>query len=263
MRSRLAASFGIARSSSYYRHRQPAKDEVLLNRIRIVMRDNPAYGYQRVALELSEGLERVRRLMRANNLRPAIRRVKAWAKPQNQLPESSLQNLIRQTIAARPSHIWASDFTYLWFQGRWYYLATVLDLFTREIVGWQLGRRSKAELIHLAYCDGLSNHPPPLICHADQGNQYTAASTRQLVALTGGEISYSDRASPWQNGFQESFYGHFQLELGDLSRFEHEGELFEAIARQLYYYNHKRIHTALKTNPVSYRNHYQLTKARE
>src|SRR5207244_11597570 len=108
---------------------------------------------------------------------------------------SELQNLIREIAAARPSHIWASDFTYLWFQGACYYLATVLDLFSREIVGWQLGRRSKAQLIHLAYCDGLSRHPPPLIFHADQGSQYTAVSTKQLVELTGGVMSYSDKAS--------------------------------------------------------------------
>jgi len=69
-------------------------------------------------------------------------------------------------------------------------------------------------------------------------------------------MSYSNPGSPWQNGYQESFYGHFQLEFGDLSRFEHEGELFEAIAKQLYYYNTKRIHTALKTNPVQFRRNY-------
>lgn len=263
MRAKTARALGIAPSTSYYQHVLPAKDEALLGRIKAVMRNNPAYGHGRVALELNEGTERVRRVMKANGLKPAIRRVKPWSKPAGLSFVADLQNLIRDITAMCPSHIWASDFTYLWFQGKWYYLATVLDLFSREIVGWQLGRRSKAQLVHLAYCDGLSRQPPPLIFHADQGSQYTANSTKQLVELTGGEMSYSDKASPWQNGFQESFYGHFQLELGDLNRFEHEGELFEAIAKQLYYYNHKRIHTALRTNPVTFRNNYLAKTARE
>lgn len=263
MRSRLAAVFRIGVSTSYYQQLQPAKDTVLLNRIRAIMQDNPAYGHERVAMALGEGTERVRRIMKANDLKPAIRRVKPWTKPENTPLEVTLQNLIRDTAASQPSHIWASDFTYLWFRGVWYYLATVIDLFTREIVGWQLGKRSKAQLIHLAYCDGLSRHPPPLIVHADQGSQYTAASTKQLVKLTGGQLSYSDPGSPWQNGYQESFYGHFQLELGDLDRFEHEGELFEGIAKQLYYYNNQRIHTAVRTSPVQYREKYYATRAAE
>ena len=236
----------------------PGKDEQLLIRIKQVMQDNPAYGYERVALELNEGLERVRRIMNAHELRPTIRRVKAWEKSPDASLETELNNLIRDKRAERPSHIWASDFTYLWFQGSWHYLATVIDLYSREIVGWQLGRRSRAQLIHLAYCDALSRQSPPGIFHSDQGSQYTAKSTRNLVKLTGGDMSYSDAGSPWQNGFQESFYGHFKLELGDLNRFEHEGALFEAIAKQLYYYNNKRIHTVLKTNPVSYRQRYAL-----
>lgn len=264
MRSRLAAALGIPRSTGYYRHVLPDKDEALRLRIEAVMKDNPAYGHERVAMALEEGTERIRRVMRANNLRPVIRRVKPWSRPKR-VPtlQDELYNLIRDTKAGHPSHIWASDFTYLRFHGIWYYFATVIDLFTREIVGWQLGRHSKAQLIHLAYCDALIRYPPPAVFHADQGSQYTARSTKQLVELTGGAMSYSDAGNPWQNGFQESFYGHFQLELGDINRFEHEGELFEAIAKQLYYYNHKRIHTALKTSPVAFKQRYALATARE
>jgi putative transposase len=249
MRTRLSTALGVARSSSYYQRRQPAKDDALLARIRAVMQDNPAYGYERIAIALHEGAER-------------IRRVKPWAKPaKDPSLAAELRNLIKETSAMQPSHIWAGDFTYLWFQGMWYYLATVLDLFTRELVGWQLGKKHQARLIHLAYCDALSRQSPPAIFHADQGSEYTAVSTKRLVELTGGRMSYSRKASPWQNGFQESFYGHFQLELGDLSRFEHEGELFEAIAKQIHYYNTQRIHTALQTNPVQFRNNYLARSA--
>jgi len=261
MHSKLALACGTARSCLYYEHIQPGKDHVLKLRIETVMADHPAYGYERVAMELNEGAERVRRVMRQNGLRPAIRRRKYWDKPKSPPFEDELNNLIKDIKAVRPCHIWAGDFTYLWFNDKWYYLATVIDLFSREIVGWQLGKRHKAQLIRLAYCDALSRHPPPVIFHADHGSEYTAESTKQLVGLSGGQMSYSDKGSPWQNGFQESFYGHFQLELGDLTRFEHEGELYEAIAKQLYYYNHKRIHTAIRTNPVNYREEYHLAKS--
>lgn len=163
MHVKLAKAFGIAPSTSYYQQRLPGKDEVLLSRIKAVMADNPAYGHERVAMALGEGKERVRRVMKANSLRPAIRRAKPWAKLKTGGITAELQNLIWDTAPTKPSHIWASDFTYLWFNGQWIYLAAVLDIFTREIVGWQLGRRSKAQLIHLAYCDALSNHTPPAI----------------------------------------------------------------------------------------------------
>lgn len=259
MRSRLSGALGISRSTGYYRHMLPDKDEAVRVRIEVVMKDNPAYGHERVAMALGEGTERMRRIMNQYNLRPTLRRVKHWRMPKNQdgCAPADLQNLIRDTQAEKPSHIWASDFTYIWFSGRWYYLATVLDIFTREIVGWQLGKRSKAQLVHLAYCDALSKHPPPAILHVDRGSQYTAASTKHLAAVTNTSMSYSDPGSPWQNGFQESHYGKFKLELGDLTRFEHEGELYEAIAKQVYYYNHRRIHTALRTNPVQYRKDYE------
>lgn len=225
------------------------------------MNDHPAYGYERVALELNEGLERVRRVMRASNLYPTVVRSTPWIKPKTTTIAAELKNLVKDIQPVRPSHIWATDFTYIWFNGAWYYLATVIDLFTREIVGWQLGKRHKAQLVHLAYCDGLSSHPPPRFLHADQGSEYTASSTSRLVALTGGSMSFSAKGSPWQNGYQESFYSHFKLELGDIGRFEHEGELFEAIAKQIYYYNNHRIHTAIKTKPAQYRQAYLLTKS--
>ena len=68
----------------------------------------------------------------------------------------------------------------------------------------------------------------------------------------GAKISVSDKASPWQNGYQESFFGKFKDEVGDLNRFETIGQLIEAIYQQIYYYNFERIHTALKMPPAVY-----------
>ena len=89
--------------------------------------------------------------------------------------------------------------------------------------------------------------------HSDQGSEYAAASFAELLALHGTSQSMSRKGCPWQNGFQESFYANFKLELGDPSRLAHEGELVEAVNVQLAYYNRRRIHSALGMPPVEFR----------
>ena len=81
MRPRLSVAFGIPRSTSYYHHTLPDKDDALRVRIEAVMKDNPAYGHERVAMALDDGTERVRRVMHKFDLRPAIRRIKPWQEP--------------------------------------------------------------------------------------------------------------------------------------------------------------------------------------
>jgi putative transposase len=147
---------------------------------------------------------------------------------------------------------WAQDFTHLWFERSWYYLAVVLELQARQIVGWRLGTNHSSELTYAAVLDGLSKHEPPAILHSDQGSEYLSYKHELLCAKLEITLSASDKASPWQNGFMERWFGNFKLELGFLSRFKDVSELHEAIALQVYYYNHKRIHTALKTTPAAY-----------
>jgi transposase InsO family protein len=99
----------------------------------------------------------------------------------------------------------------------------------------------------------LKNHEAPEIIHSDQGSEYDSEDFTILVKTTGAKLSMSDKGSPWQNGHQESFFGHFKDEAGDLNRFETLGELIEYIYQQMYYYNHKRIHSVLKMSPIQYR----------
>jgi len=150
------------------------------------------------------------------------------------------------------SGAWVQDFTYLYFMGMWVYVATVLDLRTRRVVGWSMGLRHTSTLVHEAVLDALSKYPPPVILHSDQGSEYLSYLLQDLCAKMEIQLSCSDRASPWQNGFQERFYGTFKDELGPLNRFNNLAELHEGIALTLYYYNHKRIHTALKMSPAAY-----------
>lgn len=169
---------------------------------------------------------------------------------------SARRNLLkeRQLIADHLHHIWAEDFTYLWFQGRWNYLATIIDLYSRQIVGWSLSIHHDTDLITAALLDALSRYAPPAICHQDQGSEYTSERYDIIALSLGIELSFSEKGSPWQNGFQESFYRPFKLEIDAkrLDRFADLGELTAAIAKQIQYYNTERIHSALNMSPLAF-----------
>ena len=147
---------------------------------------------------------------------------------------------------------WVQDFTYLWFQRSWHYLAVVLDLKTRQVVGWRLGLRHSSELTHAALLDALRKYPSPSILHSDQGTEYL--SYRHQLTCNQYEItlSCSSKSSPWQNGFMERFFGSFKPELGKLTQYQDLGQLHEAIALTVHYYNTERIHLALKMSPAAY-----------
>ncbi len=162
----------------------------------------------------------------------------------------------------RPNFIWACDFTYLWVPhlGRWYYLATVIELYSRDIVGWSIGIHHDSELILSALYDALSSQDQPEILHFDRGSEYLSDAHLNLLGSLGISPSASAKASPWQNGKQERFYGSFKTELGSLKNIASEGELFELVAMTIMYYNTKRIHSALKTNPMQYKQNYNKKK---
>jgi transposase InsO family protein len=147
---------------------------------------------------------------------------------------------------------WVQDFTYLWFERRWYYLAAVMDLKTRQIVGWQLGARHTSDLTYAAVVDALSKHPKPTILHSDQGSEYLSYKHQEFCQRRGIRLSCSAKSSPWQNGYMERVLGTVKREIGDLNKFKDLAELHEAVGLAIYYYNNKRIHTALRMSPVDY-----------
>jgi transposase InsO family protein len=155
---------------------------------------------------------------------------------------------------------WVQDFTYLWFERSWHYLAVVMDLKTRQAVGWQLGLRHTSELTYRAVLDALSKHSPPTILHSDQGSEYLSFQHKLLCERMEITLSCSAKSSPWQNGFMERFFGNFKFDLGSLSRFKDIAELHEAIALNMHYYNTKRIHSALKMSPAVYANQLNLER---
>lgn len=245
----LAKELGISRASLYYRPKMPEKDLKFKVEIETVMEKNKAYGHKRIAWNLKRNKKKVLRVMKKFGLKPKRHR-KAPKKPQdtNQAP-MAVPNLIQGIIIEAQNYVWVSDFTFLPYFGKFVYLATVEDLFTREIIGWEISFRHNADLVAQALLNARNNYPAPQVIHSDQGSEYRSHKYQVLLKSLNIKQSMSKKASPWQNGHQESFYSEFKLELGHPECYPTFGELVEAIALQIHYYNNERIHTALKCSP--------------
>jgi len=245
----LAKELGVSRASLYYKPKMIEKDLKFKDEIEKVMDKNNAYGHKRIAWALDKNKKKVLRVMKKFNLKPQRKR-KAPKKPQdqNQAP-MAVPNLIQGTIIEAPNYVWVSDFTFLPYFGKFVYLATIEDLFTREIIGWEISFGHNVDLVIQTLLNATSQHSSAKIIHSDQGSEYRSHKYQQLLQRFNIKPSMSKKASPWQNGHQESFYSEFKLELGHPECYPTFGELVEAVAQQIHYYNSERIHTALKCSP--------------
>jgi len=252
----LARSLGIARSTLYYVSRMEQKDWALKVRIEGVLREDPAYGSRRVAEKLGMSREKARRVMRKYGIRPYRRRGRKWKK--KRAVSAPHANLLLGIIPRYPHHIWASDFTEFWWRGKRVYLATVIDLYTRQIVGAAVALRKGAPLTLQALHAALLHCPRPAIFHSDNGKEYDARAFVAILEELGIHISRSHPGCPWENGYQESFYDKFKVDLGDPNRFGSLGELVAEVYRGIWVYNNTRIHSALKMPPKVFAEQYSL-----
>ncbi len=183
--------------------------------------------------------------------------------PTPRLIDADLPNHTKDYYPESPGDVWVSDFTYIPFHvnetrknggGRrgFVYLATIMDVYSREIVGWHTSTKHDTALVAAALFDALEQHGRPNILHSDRGSEYLSQAYMELAERCGITMSYSTKGSPWENGHQESFYQGFKVDLGDPVRFETIGQLVEAIHLRLYVYNYHRIHLALKTAPMKF-----------
>lgn len=225
--------------------------------IEAVMVENPTYGHRSVANALKLGRKKVLRVMKRFDLKPAKRRLKKIVKKADQgKPDSGIKNIAKTICPIKPDVLWANDFTYIRFRGGFIYLATIIDVFTREIVGYNVARTHAQELVLGAIEDALGKFSKPEVLHSDQGSEYDSAVYMNICKTLGIKVSMSAKGSPWENGFQESFFSYFKLELGDADRFGNYGELVAEIYRIIWYYNNKRLHSRLKMSPVKFREKY-------
>ena len=155
-KTELAKQMGISRGMLYYKHKRPAIDEEVKKQIESVLTDHPSYGHKRIALDLRLNKKRILRVMKKFGIKPYRRRVK---KPRKQEDEgkapSDFTNLIELICPIVPHMIWVSDFTYIKFQDKFIYLATIMDLYTREILGWNISRYHNKDLVLGALLDAI------------------------------------------------------------------------------------------------------------
>jgi putative transposase len=252
----LAKKLGIARSSLYYKPKRPKIDEEVKIQIEGVMIKHSSYGHKRIALELKLGKNRVLRVMKKFGLKPARRRIRKPRKSEDEgkAPIQAI-NITKILCPIRISVVWVSDFTYIKYKTIFIYVATIMDMYTREIVGWHISRFHNVQLTIGAFIDAMNNknYQPPHYLHSDQGSEYEAKDYEIITRQFGVIQSFSDKGSPWQNGFQEAFYSQFKVDLGDPNRFEILGELIAEIHEKINYYNKERIHTTLKMTPQAFR----------
>ena len=249
-KSVLARKLGVSRSSLYYKSKMDAKDQETRNDIIDVLLSNPCYGHKRIALELRMNRKKVLRVMKKYGLEPRKRKRKFVKIGDIDLPPAEYSNQISNFCPIAPDVIWCGDFTYIRFKNNFIYLATIIDVYTREIIGHSISRRHNRFLVKSAVLDAMKKRNRlPEYFHSDQGSEYQSYEHANFLEKLGVKVSMSKKSSPWENPFQESFYSQFKLELGNINQLEDDGHLAESIYRQIYYYNHKRIHTALKMSP--------------
>jgi len=237
------------------RDKLKARDEILKEQILSCLQLNPAYGHRRIAIHLKLGKNKVRRVMKLYGIKP-YKRMARWRKKRDYgKPEAPYSNLIKGLCPIRPGIILVGDFTRIPYFGGIIYVATFMDLYTREIVGWSISTRHTSELVINALFDAIKTlGKMPIIIHTDQGSEYNCRQYLELLKRFGIQISMSKKASPWENGYQESWYDNFKTDLGlEIERFEDLGELIEAIHTTINYYNNKRIHLALRMPPAKFR----------
>jgi transposase InsO family protein len=231
-----------------------------------------AYGSPRMVLELrargfSAGKERVERLMREHGIHARHkRRYKVTTDSKHGLPVAE-NRLERNFTPAAPNQVWTSDITYLWTDEGWLYLAIVLDLFNREVVGWSLKPRMTAEIVTDALTMAWFRRKPApgLLHHSDRGGQYASAAFQKKLADYGMDCSMSRKGNCWDNAPTESWFNSFKNERVHGVRFETRAEMTAASFEYIeVFYNRERLHSTLGyQSPVQFLKNWIHAQQRE
>lgn len=243
--------------SSYYYQTRPADEEQKAVRAAVeqLAAEWPTYGYRRIAAQLGRPQERggydlrvnrkrVQKLMRQMGLQahPPQRRVRTTnsAHSFHRFP-----NLVEGLQVERPDQLWVGDLAYVRLREEFVYLAVLMDVFTRSIRGWHLGRSLDGELTVTALRRALQ-HGTPQIHHSDQGVQYAAGGYVQMLEEVGAALSMADVGEAWQNGYAERLMRTIKEEEVSLSEYLDYNDAYRQIGKFLdEVYQHKRIHSSL------------------
>jgi transposase InsO family protein len=226
----------------------------LLSAIRVIHRESrETYGSPSIWDALIKrghgvGEHRIARLMRVEGIRAkTVKKWRATTQSNHRLPVAE-NTLNRQFTVEHPNRVWAGDITYVWTTEGWLYLAVVLDLYSRTVIGWAMGHRLTVDPAEHALTMALANRKPTagLLHHSDRGSQYAATSYQQLLTTHGITTSMSRRGNCWDNACVESFFGTLKRELvyhrHYATREETKQDIFEYIE---VFDNRRRRHSTL------------------
>ena len=229
-------------------------DDILAKNIKETFeKSRQTYGTPRIQQALRQtgqhhGKERIRRLMKQEGLKPkAARRFKVTTDSRHNKPVA--ENVLgRQFNPPRINVAWAADITYVPTNAGWLYLATVIDLYNRKIVGWSIGARLHTQLIEDALTMAIWRRKPPVgvIHHSDRGSQYCSDVYQRMLKQHGFICSMSGKGNCYDNAVMESFYHTLKTELiyGELYKTRKEAQLaiFDYVE---VFYNRVRLHSTL------------------
>ena len=256
----MCEAFGVSRSGFHawltrsLSKRARADEEIGARARTSFLASDRTYGARRVwrdvlAEGIACGLHKIERLMRAQALRARPRRRGLPKDAGDRLLAALSPNLLdRQFEAERPNQKWIADFTYVWTAEGWLYVAAVIDLFSRRVVGWSMSAGMTAQLVTDALVMAIwrRGKPDALLHHSDQGSQYTSEQFQRLMADNGVICSMSRSGNVWDNAAMESFFSSLKTERTARktyrTRDQAKADLFDYIER---FYNAKRRHSTL------------------
>lgn len=249
-------------TSGYYAWRgrpesqRARENRKLLMQINMVYRQSKqTYGSPRICHALKQqgtrcSENRVARLMRASGIE-AAKAFRVTTDSKHTLPVAE-NRLARQFEPVAPNQAWAADITYIWTSQGWLYLAVVMDLFSRQIVGFSMSSTMKRGLVIEALKMALGRREvgAGLLHHSDRGSQYASGAFQHLLSRSDMVCSMSRRGNCWDNAPVESFFATLKRELVHRRRYAYRSEIFAYIE---VWYNRKRLHSSLGyLSPVAY-----------
>ena len=255
----MCSSLGVSPSGYYAWRDRPsssrdrANDQLLMQIRDAHQRSRGTYGSPRITHELRAqghrvGENRVAGLMRTAQIRAkSAGKWRATTQSAHRWPVAE-NTLDRQFTVAQPNRVWAGDLTYVWTAQGWLYLAVVIDLYSRAVIGWAMGERLTADLATQALTMALWRRKPRrgLLHHSDRGIQYAAGDYQRLLTTHGIDCSMSRKGNCWDNAVVESFFHTLKVELVHhrryLTRDEARQDIFEWIE---VFYNRRRRHSTL------------------
>ena len=256
----LCEALGVSRSGFHAwlgrpRSARSRSDEELGAKVRTsFLASDRTYGGRRVWHDLLAdgvacGLHRIERLMRLQALRARPRRRRLPPDAGERQAGAVAANLLDRSFEANaPNRKWIADFTYIWTAEGWLYLAAVIDLFSRRVVGWSMQASMTAQLVADALMMAIwrRGKPAMLLHHSDQGSQYTSEQFQRLLADHGIVCSMSRSGNVWDNSAMESFFSSLKIERTDRktyrTRDEARADVFDYIER---FYNPRRRHSTI------------------